>query len=194
MLAAVGCGAVSDERVTFADARGPIGKWQFSVDASDEPARDAGAPQDGGSLEEASAVTSLAFEVTTKPIGGKYQPKNVGAIWVADASGKLVKTLEVWAATRVRYLSAYNKTRAGMSVDATSRATLPNHRVHRVTWDLTDRSGAPVPKGEYTLSLELTDADAAGKTTSIDFDTGGSASTRMPPDSACFTEMRLELK
>jgi hypothetical protein len=213
------------ESVSFGNAKGPIGKWQFppdaAADASEAPAQDAsesaeqgadstqhgdaptaaedaGAgmdePRDAGAPDKPQPVTALAFEVTTKAIGGKYQPKNVGAIWIADASGKLVKSLEVWAATRVRYLSEYNKTRAGMSVDTTSRATLPNHRAHKVTWDLKDRSGAPVPKGKYKLTLELTDTDSTGKTTSVDFDTSGNASTLMPPDSACFTGMRLELK
>jgi hypothetical protein len=45
----------------------------------------------------AGTVTSLTFDVTTKAPGGRYQPRNVGAIWVEDSSGKLVKSLEVWA-------------------------------------------------------------------------------------------------
>jgi len=206
--------------VTFGNAKGPIGKWQFPQDAaadvSAEQDASQGSDQGMGSTQQEDArpaaddagmgeprdagapmpqpVSSLAFEVTTKAIGGKYQPKNVGAIWVADASGKMVKSLEVWAATRVRYLSEYNKTRAGMSVDTTSRATLPNHRTHKLTWNLKDRSGAPVPKGKYKLTVELTDTDATGKSMSVDFDTSGSAITFMPPDNACFTQMKLELE
>lgn len=208
-LAALGCGDAPESSVTFAKAKGPIGKWEFPEDAGLDVPRDAAgsdAPRgatmprddaDAGARkpeDEDAAITSLAFQVTTQALGGKYQPKNVGAIWVADASGKLVKSLEVWASTRVRYLSEYNKVRAGMSIDAMSRATLPNHRAHQVMWNLKDRSGAAVPAGKYKLNLELTDTDSTGKTISLDFDTSGRAGTMTPQDSGCFTQMKLELR
>ena len=218
-LAAVGCADLPESRVTFGSAKGPIGKWVFPSDAGEtaelDAARDAAvavdsegptqraadaAETDAGSDVQPDAgapdkpISALAFEVTTQPIGGKYAPKNVGAIWIGDASGKLVKSLEVWAATRMRYLTEYNKMRASMSVDAASRATLPKHRAHQVVWDLKDRNGAVVPRGPYKLNLELTDTDSTGKTVSIDFDTSEPASMRTPPDAACFTQMKLELK
>ena len=206
--------------MTFGSPSGPIGKWQpvrahdagLPAAAQPDPEQplDAGAPEpeaprdaavDAGPAEPPkrtepapAPVTSMAFEVTTAPAGFKYQPKNIGAIWVADASGKLVKSLEVWAATRVRYLTAYNKARAGAGIDVSTRATLPNHRKHQVSWDLKDRSGAPVPRGKYQLLLELTDGDATGKSTAIDFELGAAPSSSTPADAACFSGMQLQLK
>ena len=203
----MGCTDSEQPSVTFGDRAGPIGKWQAVSDAPDaaqpdlepepepEPEdRDAGSARDEDEDAERKPITSLTFEVTTAIIGGKYKPKNVGAIWIADGSGKLVKTLEVWAATRMRYLTEYNKARAGSSVDVSARATLPSHRVHRVTWELKDRSGAAVPARKYQLFLELTDTDATGKTTRIDIDLSGEPATQHPPDAAGFTGMTLELK
>lgn len=205
--------------MTFGAASGRIGQWkpvqrvydagmqdasQAPLDAAQpDPVDAAGeAAADGGrgdalEMDPPSApapVTALAFEVSTAPVGLKYKPKNIGAIWIADESGKLVKSLEVWAATRVRYLTAYTKARAGASIDVSARATLPSHRAHQVTWDLTDKSGAQVEPGKYRLHLELTDGDATGQTTAIDFDTSAAAGSSTPPDAACFSGMKLQLK
>lgn len=140
------------------------------------------------------AVKSLAFEVTTSPVGLRYQPKNVGAIWIQDSSGTFVKSLQVWARVRGRYLTKYTSARAGQAVDVTASATLSNHQTHMVTWDLKDRSGAAVPPGKYTLVAELTDGDSTGKFTSVEFDTSAGAKSSNPPDAPSFNGMKLELK
>jgi len=50
---------------------------------------------------------SLSFDVVTVNQGGWFAPRNVGAIWIEDSSGKFVKTLKVWAAIRSRYLTKF---------------------------------------------------------------------------------------
>ena len=161
------------------------------------PAAGSGPPSSAGAPAaepSGSAIASLAFQVTTSPVGLRYQPKNVGAIWIEDSSGKLVKSLKVWARTRARYLTKYSAARAGQAVDVTASATLPSHQTHSVTWDLKDRSGAAVAPGKYTLFAELTDGDATGKFTSVPFDTSGAAQVSMPPNAPSFGAMKLELK
>ena len=140
------------------------------------------------------AITSLAFAVTTAPVGLRYQPKNIGAIWIEDDSGTFVKSLKVWARVRARYLTTYNTARTGQAVDVTASATLSSHQTHTVSWDLKGRSGAPVPPGKYSVCTELTDGDATGKSTCVDFDTSAPPSTSNPPDAASFKSMKLELK
>jgi hypothetical protein len=136
----------------------------------------------------------LTFDVTTSPVGYNYQPKNVGAIWIADPSGKLVKSLEVWAVTRRRYLTGYASALAGASVDVTASATLTSHRAHHVTWDMRDKSGAAVAAGSYNVVIELTDGDKTGRSTSISFDTSAGAKTLSPADVPSFSGMQLQLK
>ena len=154
-------------------------------------------PAAGGPATEPAAggaIKSLAFEVTTSPAGLRYQPKNIGAIWIQDSSGAVVKSLKVWARVRARWLTKYNAARAGAAVDVTASATLTNHQTHKVTWDLKDRSGATVAPGKYTLFAELTDGDATGKATSIEFDTSGAPKATTPANAPCFNDMKLELQ
>lgn len=152
----------------------------------------AGTTDPGGSGGD--ALASLSFDVTTSPVGYRYQPKNVGAIWIQDESGKLVKSLEVWAATRRRYLTRYASALAGGSVDVTASATLGSHKTHHVTWNLKDRSGAAAPAGKYTLVIELTDGDQTGRTSTVDFDTSAGATSMSPADAPSFSAMKLQLQ
>jgi hypothetical protein len=148
----------------------------------------------GSGAPVGSSVASLAFDVTTSAAGGKYAPDNVGAIWIQDKSGKLVKSLEVWAKTRRRYLTRYTASLSGGSVDVTASATLSSHRTHHVTWDMKDRSGAAVTPGAYTIVMELTDANSTGRSSTVDFDTTEGALTLTPPNAPSFGSLKLELK
>ena len=142
----------------------------------------------------AAAVASLSFDVTTSPAGFRYQPKNIGAIWVQDASGKLVKSLEVWAGIRRRYLTRYVSALSGGTVDVTSSATLSNHKTHKVMWNLKDRNGAQVPPGKYTLVMEMTDGDISGRSNAVEIDTSGGAMSLTPMDAPSFSGMTLQLQ
>jgi len=151
----------------------------------------AGSPTAGGP-DTATTLTSLTFDVTTKPAGGRYQPKNVGAVWIEDSSGKLVKSLEVWAAIRRRHLMTYVSALSGAAVDVTATATLTSHRAHHATWNLKDKSGAVVPPGKYSLVMEL--SDGTERSNQIEFDTSGGPQTLSPADATSFTAMRLTLQ
>jgi hypothetical protein len=152
------------------------------------------APGAAGVPAANSSATSLAFDVTTSPVGGRYQPRNIGAIWIQDANGKLVKSLEVWAATRRRYLTRYASALSLASVDVTSSATLSSHRTHHARWTMTDRNGSIVMPGKYALVVELTDGDMTGRSTTIDFDTSAGAQTLMPSDAPSFSAMTVTLQ
>jgi hypothetical protein len=143
---------------------------------------------------EPASVTSLTFAVTTSPAGGRYQPKNIGAIWIEDDTGTVVKTLQVWAGTRRRYLTGYLGAMSGSSIDVTTSATLSRHQTHSLTWNLKDRDGSAVAKGSYRVRMELTDSNGAGKSHAVDFDTSQGAMTLTPADAASFSAMKLELQ
>jgi hypothetical protein len=155
----------------------------------------AGTPAAGsGGSNAASSATSLAFDVTTSPVGGRYQPKNIGAIWVQDSSGKLVKSLEVWAGVRRRYLTRYSTALAGATIDVVASATLPTHRTHHATWDMKNRNGAIAPPGTYTLMMELTDSDMTGRSNKLTFNTDAAAQTLTPSDAPSFSAMMLQVR
>jgi hypothetical protein len=148
----------------------------------------------GAAGASAGSLTTLAFDVTTSPVGGRYQPRNIGAIWVTDGTGKLVKSLEVWAAARRRYLTGYASALAGSLVDVTASATLSSHRTHHATWNMKDRNGAAAAPGKYKLFMETTDGDMTGRSSSVDFDTSAGPQTLTPPDVASFSSMKLQLQ
>lgn len=222
--AAVSCGpAATEPNVEFA-AGGAIGSWQVPDAASDAgppsdqvvsrtpsesvgqqthgagraaPPSTANAADSGMDVEPPAAsatVTSLVAQVTTSAVGGRYQPKNIGAIWIEDDAGQVVKTLQIWAGTRRRYLTGYLAAMAGRSIDVTASATMSRHQTHTVTWDLKDRSGASVAPGTYRVRMELTDANTTGRSNVVDVDTTQGPRTLTPSDAPSFSAIRIELK
>jgi hypothetical protein len=160
--------------------------------ASGSVAAGAGGNGSGGGTGGLSSVT---FDVTTVAQGGKYQPKNIGAIWIETSSGSFVRSLEVWAKTRRRYLTKFN-TAAGTTgtVDVTASATLTSHKAHHVTWDLKDKTGAAVAAGAYRVVVEVTDADTTGKNYSFDFNTSAGVQSLSVPNQTYFNTMTLKVQ
>lgn len=146
----------------------------------------------GGS--SAGSGGKFTFAVLTHSQGGRFAPRNVGAIWIEDGNGKFVKTLAVWAATRARYLTKFNAEASGNRVDAVTSATLQGHNTHSVTWNLTTASGGTAPDGAYKVLVELTDYDGTGQWTSVDFMLNGMPMTLMPPDQQYYTNMQLTVQ
>lgn len=140
------------------------------------------------------SVGGITFSVTTVSQGGRYAPKNIGAIWIETSSGEFVKSLKVWAKLRRRYLTKYNSAVGTTgSVDVSTSATLTSHRTHNVTWDLVDRGGAMVPAGAYRLFVEVTDRDSSGQFYALDFETSG-PQTLAPADTQYFKSVSLALE
>jgi hypothetical protein len=145
---------------------------------------------DAGAQPDANVSASL----TTAPPGGKYAPKNIGAIWIETPSGELVKSLEVWAKTRRRWLTRYNAAVGTTGpVDVTTSATLPSHPSHHVTWNHRDRSGSELPYGAYRLCVEVTDASATGQSHCFAFDSSAGTQLLTPADEPYFKSMTLSV-
>jgi hypothetical protein len=138
-----------------------------------------GTPPSGGT---SSGTCSLSVSVTTTAPGGNYKPRNVGAIWVADASGAFVKSLDVWGNRRLSHVTAWNAaTKAagvpGNKVDAVTSATLTAHRAHNVTWNCEDYNGQVAPDGSYRVYFEVTDSNGSGPNHFETFTKGPTAAT-----------------
>jgi hypothetical protein len=159
---------------------------------------DSTATDDGSDSEDAGTVveppprpTSLSFSVLTVSLDGRYSPRNVGAIWIEDGSGRFVKTLEEWARNRERYLYTFLDASGGDTTDAITSATLSGHRTHSVTWDLTDFNGSSVSDGDYRVMMEITDHNGEGDTASVPFTKGSSPLEVTPSDESHFVDMSL---
>jgi hypothetical protein len=162
---------------------------------------DAGAmdEEDAGEIEERDAappkakpVTACSFKVTTKSQGGRYAPKNIGAIWIERENGEWVKTLAQWAGVRLRYLPTYLKANtARNTMDAMTSATLRQHGSHEVKWNLSDGSGKPVPDGKYQVRVEVTDRDSTGQMLSLPFSKSSEALEIELDDNSYFVDVSL---
>ncbi len=146
-------------------------------------------PCDGEML---AAETTLRFRVRTSSVGGKFAPRNVGAIWIQDGEGAFVKTLERWGTTRAKWLLTFNAASGGNVVDAITGATKVSHETHEVRWNLTNAAGCPVPAGDYAIWLELTDRSGAGVTLDIPIGVPAPPSQVQPEDTPNFHDMSVD--
>ena len=160
ILAGAGCYEPSVDKDALGDALGPpIGLFD---DGGVGP-RDGGGGggPDAAAGCDSSPLSALRIVVRTTAVGGRYAPKNIGAIWIETAAGQYVKTVKRWANRRLRYLTRYNAAAGGDVTDAITGATLTSHTTHDVTWNLTDRARCEVPAGTYQVALRVNRTTAA---------------------------------
>jgi hypothetical protein len=152
---------------------------------------------DSGPPPGAVAACQVMVSVTSVTTNRDYAPRNAGVVWVADANGRFVKSVAVWAATRANYLRNWvmATTAAGVArnkTDAVSGATARNHTMpHTGTWNCTDFKGALVPQGKYQLCMEMTEANATGAYRCAPFDHAGTAYQLTLPTHARFSDSRI---
>lgn len=136
-------------------------------------------------------LAKLDISVLTSAFGGRYKPRNVGAIWIETSSGQFVKTIERWGKTRAKYLTKFNASSAGNIVDAVTSATLSSHVTHTRSWNLTDVKGCKIAPGSYRLQVEHTDYNGTGALLTLPFTTDPGMQT--PADSTYFHSVSLKL-
>lgn len=152
---------------------------------------------DGGTMPMPGNCT-LSVTVTTASAGGRYSPRNIGAIWISDGNDRFVKTLNVWADKRSKYLKRWNEATLaamvpGNRVDAISSATKSSHGVRTASWNCTNTMSKPVADGAYKVCFELTDFDGTGPYECIPFSKSPAPFSLSPPDVTSFKARKLEL-
>lgn len=110
-------------------------------------------------------VLSVSFETQTLGTAPHWGPSNMGAVWIEDASGTYIKTIERWV-SQLRERSLYHWqthacTNAWPEPDAVSQASLAEPAKHHSTWDSKDLHGKVVPDGMYYLLIEVTETETA---------------------------------
>jgi hypothetical protein len=117
------------------------------------------------------------LEFTTETLGpGKYAPKHVVAVWVADANTNFIKSVMRLGNKRHTKLHTWNKARQGDNeVDGVTGATVTEHQSHTATWNGTDASGKPLPDGTYLFCVEFTENNNQGPVAMIPFTKGAKA-------------------
>jgi len=161
-----------------------------AADASTADASLENEDEDAGTQQTATACT---FRLTTRAQGGRYAPKNIGAIWIEREDGTWVKTLKVWAGVRLRYLTTYLKANTKRdTTDAMTSATLRQHATHEVKWNLKDAQGQVAADGDYRVRVEVTDRSGDGQLLSVPFSKSDQALKVAADDSEFFVDVELE--
>jgi hypothetical protein len=153
----------------------------------------------GGSSMPPVGACTLAFSFTTVDNQGRYSPRNVSAVWVTDAQGAFVKTLEEDGHIRQGHLTTWIQASNGSVVDAITGATNSGPRAHDVAWDCTDLTPAAVPSGTYTMNAEFATDNGGflGKPApalQVPFEVGSGGQVVTPPDAPYFTGVRLTIQ
>jgi hypothetical protein len=174
-----------------AEEAGTDSQYPISSDAGRDSAL---GPAEGGS--GVSPGSCLAVTVTTVTDNGNYSPRNIGAIWIATGSGAFVKSLAVWARSRISHLTMWGSAtaQAGLSrntVDAVTSATLSSHQTHKVSWNCADTTEKRVPDGPYRVYFEMTDDNSSGPNTFVNFTKGSAPLNLSPPDAQYFIGINL---
>jgi len=153
----------------------------------------------GGTVGPATKCT-FTFNVTTVTARGRYAPRNVGAIWIQDASNKFVKSLNVWGTIRLSNATAWTTVSGNNTVDAVTGATRANHGPLTANWDCTNTSHAPIADGGYQICATFAEDDAFpffGPTphqACAPFQKGSAPVDSTPPDATNFTSMHVVLQ
>lgn len=114
---------------------------------------------------------------THSVVQGKYAPRHVVAVWVADGQTNYLKTLLRLGQKRHNKLHTWNQARGGdEKVDGVTGATVAEHQTHRVLWKGDDAQGKPVPPGKYLLFIEFTENNRQGPLACVPVELGGAAS------------------
>jgi hypothetical protein len=171
---------------------GGAGDARSAPEAANQPDTGSSPPGGGGATKCTMMVT-----LTTVTTNLDYAPHNIGAVWIASADGKYLKSLEVWANRRMSHLDHW-VTATGAAgrdrdtVDAITSATLSRHTTHNSSWDCTSAAGATMVQGTYQLCMEMNESnDAPVAYQCVKFDHGGKAFKLMPPDTQYFKARSL---
>jgi hypothetical protein len=146
-----------------------------------------------------SGNCNFRFDVTTKSYGGRFKPRNVGAIYIENASGGYVKTLNVWGTIELGMLTDWQTLSGGDKTDAVSGATRGTDGPVSGSWNCTDVNHQPVPDGQYKVCCSFQEDDAlpffgpAPKQACVPF-AKGAPFVQTAPDQTYFTQMTLTMQ
>ncbi|MDD9933201.1 MAG: DUF2271 domain-containing protein [Myxococcales bacterium] len=144
----------------------------------------------------------LTVRFTSVSPGGRYAPRNIGAIWIETGSGQFVKTLKRWAGIRANDLRAWPAASGGWSsffgigatadeLDAVTAATLRNHEAHEVMWDMMDNDGQVVPDGTYRVQIEVAESASSSSSAAVEFDKGATPVDLAPSDQGPYSGLTI---
>jgi thiamine biosynthesis lipoprotein ApbE len=100
----------------------------------------------------------VAINVTLKVARGGKVKRPYVAVWVEDANGKPVRSITIWG-TQPKYFRELSEwwraTKGNQKLLRTITRATREPGKYSVTWDGKDDAGNPLPKGDYTIKVEI---------------------------------------
>jgi hypothetical protein len=145
---------------------------------------------------------SVTFNVKTVTYNGKYAPANCFALWITNASGVYVKTINRQSATYTQYLTYWKASSGTKLTDGMTGATIESHNepyngtVSRIpfVWNCTDYNETLVANGNYYVNVEFTEINGTGKYIRYLFTKGDSNQDLTFANATYFTNATLSYK
>jgi hypothetical protein len=110
---------------------------------------------------EPVATGSLRVTLTTTTQPGAFAPRNAVAIWIEDAAGTFVKTIDRHSGVRTQHLVAWNAAAGAGDTDGVSGASRLDHATPiTFNYKLKGRDQQVIPDGTYTIRMESTEVNA----------------------------------
>jgi hypothetical protein len=143
------------------------------------------------------AGAELAVSFTYTPASSPARNPYI-AVWVEDASGKLVRTISLWyeqGGKGSRWLNDLRSwaSASGSRPDATTSGATRSAGSYSVVWDGTDLTGARVAAGTYTLFVESAREHGPHAITSAAVTLGAGATAVALPDQGELTALSAKL-
>lgn len=151
-------------------------------------------PQDP---EPAGTAAVRITATTTTKAGQQYAPRNVVAVWIEDAQGQFVKTIDRWSSARTQHLIEWNTAAGVGDVDGVSGASRSDHATPlSIEWKLKGADQQLVADGTYTIRMESTESNATSAAdcneATFTFVKGPAAQSQTALSNGGFTNVSIE--
>jgi hypothetical protein len=146
---------------------------------------------------EPAATGSLRITMTTTTQAGTFAPNNVVAVWLEDAAGTFVKTIDRHSGVRTQHLVAWRTAAGAGDTDGVSGASRLDHGTPiTLTYRLKDQNQQVIPDGTYTVRMESTELNAVAANENnqgtFTFTKGAVADTQTGLSNGGFTNVSIE--
>lgn len=153
-----------------------------------------------------AAAQSMSFTVTTKNSGGGTGSPSVFALWITNASGAYVKTINRQSKNYTADLSSWCSNSSTNTSDGLTGASLSSHNypyssgsIKRIpfTWNFKNYLGTLVADGTYYINIEFKEENTSRQCIKYAFTKGTSTYTIAPTGTmvtgtaSCFTSPSL---
>lgn len=144
--------------------------------------------------EPQGAQLKVTYTTTTQ--AGVFAPRNVVAVWIEDAAGTFVKTIDRHSDIRTQHLVAWRAAAGAGDTDGVSGASRLDHALPVTKTNKLRKNQVEIPDGTYTIRMESSEVNAVAANENnqgeFTFTKGAVADTQTGLSNGGFTNVTIE--